>query len=57
MTKETSLVKDLNGAADLVELFHSVQNIDRLQNDLVPLCVNGPGCRDLDQSSEMCLNL
>ena len=48
-------LKNIDGSADLVELFHSVQNIDKFQNKAVPFCVNGPSCRDLDLYSEICL--
>ena len=51
---ENNLI-NINNSAALVELFHSVQNIDKFQNNAVPFCVNGPGCKDLDLYSEICL--
>ena len=51
---DSNLIK-INNSAALVELFRSVQNIDKFQNNSAPFCVKGPGCKDLDLHSEVCL--
>lgn len=47
--------KNIDGSIGLVELFRSVHTIERFQNNPAQFCVNGPGCKDLDLSSDVSL--